>query len=124
MENLLVTIEDVKNELDVDLQNSLGKQPKYVDKWIARVQRTILNHIARYAYGGMARVEELLQNQCNVRVVQQAIIEQIDYLASNNFVQPDKVMNTGAGQVAEPVIAPLAHQILLNAGLLYAGACL
>lgn len=121
MEQLLITIEDVKNELDISLADELGMQPKQVDRWLARVQRTVINHIARYAYSGITQAERLLQNERNKAVVRQAIIEQIDYLATNNFVQADKVMNT-SGQVAEPVIAPLAHQLLLNAGLLYTGA--
>lgn len=38
MEQLLVTVEDVKNELDIDLAEELNKQPKYVDKWLLRQQ--------------------------------------------------------------------------------------
>lgn len=121
MENLIVKVEDVKNELDLDLVIELGKQPKYVDRWLARIQRTVINHIAKYAYGGIRQVERMLTNQRCVESVKEAILEQIDYLASNNFVQADKVMDV-SGQAAEPVIAPLAHQILLNAGLLYTGA--
>ena len=121
MEQLYVTVEDVKNELDISLADELGMQPKQVNRWIARVQRTIVNHIARYAYGGIQQVKRMLQYDCNVEVVQKAIIEQIDYLAVNNFVQPDKVMNVSGQQTAEPIIAPLAHQMLLNAGLLYTG---
>ncbi len=122
MEQLFVTVEDVKNELDISLAEELQLQPKQVDRWLMRVQRTILNHIARYAYGGMEKVRRLIRFEKNLEVVREAIIEQIDYLATNNFVQADKVMNTGGGQLAEPVIAPLAHQVLLNAGLLYTGA--
>ena len=122
MEQLYVTVEDVKNELDISLAEELGLQPKQVDRWLARVQRTIVNHIARYAYGGIEQARHMLCHERNLKVVREAIIEQIDYLATNNFVQADKVMNTGGGQVAEPVIAPLAHQLLLNAGLLYSGA--
>lgn len=121
MEKLIVTVEDVKNELDLDLGAELGLKPQFIDKWLKRVQRTILNHMARYAYDGMSQVQSLLACQHNVDVVKEAIIEQIDYLATNNFVQADKIMSTN-GQFAEPVIAPLAHQVLLNAGLLYAGA--
>lgn len=121
MEQLLITVEDVKNELDISLADELGMQPKQVNRWLSRVQRTIVNHIARYAYGGIKQAERMLQNERNRTVVRQAIIEQIDYLATNNFVQADKVMNT-SGQIAEPIIAPLAHQLLLNAGLLYTGA--
>lgn len=121
MKELIVTLEDVKNELDIDLSADLGKQPPYVDKWLMRIQRTVLNHIARYAYNGIRQVEYMLCCEKNRAVIKEAIIEQIDYLASNNYVQADKVMST-SGQFAEPVIAPLAHQILLNAGLLYTGA--
>lgn len=121
MEQLLITAEDVKNELDISLADELGMQPKQVNRWLARVQRTIVNHIARYAYGGIKQAERMLLNEHNKSVVRQAIIEQIDYLATNNYVQADKIMNTG-GQIAEPVVAPLAHQLLLNAGLLYTGA--
>lgn len=121
MEKLIVTVEDVKNELDIDLGAELGLKPQFINRWLKRIQRTILNHIAKYAYNGMSQVERMLCNPRNVEVVKEAIIEQIDYLATNNFVQADKVMSTN-GQFAEPVIAPLAHQVLLNAGLLYAGA--
>lgn len=122
MEQLLITVEDVKNELDISLASELDMQPKQVDRWIMRQQRTILNHIARYAYGGMEQVKRYLCNPCNVKVIQEAIIEHIDYLADNNYVQPNKVMNVNGAQIVEPVIAPLAHQILLNAGLLFTGA--
>lgn len=124
MDKLLITVEDVKNELDIDLAIELGKQPKQVNRWILRQQRTILNHVARYAYGGMRQVERMLQCEDNVNVVREAIIEQIDYLHTNNFVEPNRVMNVSGQEAAEPVIAPLAHQVLLNSGLLYTGACL
>ena len=119
-EQLLITAEDVKNELAIDLAKELDIQPKQVERWLARVQRTIVNHIARHVYRGIRQAERLVCNEQNKSVVQRAILEQIDFLAKNNFVQADKVMNTN-GQAVEPVIAPLAHQMLLNAGLLYAG---
>ena len=121
-EQLLITAVDVKNELGIDIGVELGIQPAQVERWLARVQRTIINHIASYAYGGLEEAERRVNLPQNKTVMQRAILEQIDYLAANNFVQADKVMKTGA-QVAEPVIAPLAHQMLLNAGLLYTGAC-
>lgn len=121
MDKLLITVEDVKNELGISLASELELQPKQVDKWLMRQQRTILNHIARYAFGGMAQVERMLERDENVKIVREAIIEHIDYLADNNFVQPNKVMNVNGAQSVEPTIAPLAHQLLLNAGLLYTG---
>lgn len=122
MDQLLITVEDVKNELGISLAAELDMQPKQVDKWIMRQQRTILNHIARHAYRGMEQVKRMLERDENVKVIREAIIEHIDYLADNNFVQPNKVMNVSGQQSVEPTIAPLAHQILLNAGLLYTGA--
>ncbi len=118
--NLLVTIEDIKNELDIDLQVTLGKQPQYVNKWIGRQQETVLNHIASYRYGGRSDVNRLLESGEVVSVVRKAIIEQIDYLAENNFVQPQQAMTADYSSL--PHVAPLAHQILENAGLLYSGA--
>lgn len=122
MEKLLVTVEDVKNELDISLASELEMQPNQVNKWIMRQQRTVLNHIARYAYGGMQQVERMLKHEQNVKVVCEAIIEHINYVAENNYVQPNSVMNVSGEQAVEPIIAPLAHQVLLNAGLLYTGA--
>lgn len=121
MEDLLITVEDVKNELGINLVVELDKQPKYVDKWLKRnVQTTIFNHIARYRRCGIEAVARMISYPPYAKTIKDAMIEQVDYLASNNYVQANKVMNTG-GQVAAPIIAPLAHQLLLNAGLLYTG---
>ena len=117
MEQLLITVEDVKNELDLSIADELGLQPKQVNRWIMRQQQTILNHIASNS-NGSAGLEALLADENNVKVVRAALIEQIDYVADNNFVQPNNVMNVDGQQVVEPAIAPLAHQMLLNAGLL------
>lgn len=119
---LLVTATDIKNELDIDLATDLNMQPRQVERWIYRVQSTILNHVARYRYGGAETLYMVLANQRYKAAIEEAIVEQVEYLSTNNYVQPEKVMNTSKGQVAEPVIAPLAHQILLNAGVLYTGA--
>lgn len=119
---LLITPEEVKNELEVDLVAELGVQPKQAERWLLRVQRTIINHVARYTYGGVESVWRRMNDERYKSVIKEAIIEQIDYLATNNYVQADQIMKTGQGQLAEPIIAPLAHQLLLNAGLLYTGA--
>ena len=118
MEQLLITVEDVKNELGVSLANELNMQPKQVNKWIMRQQQTILNHAAAGINGGMDQLELVLQDESKVKIVRAAIIEQINYVASNNFVQPNVVMNVDGQQAVEPTIAPLAHQMLSNAGLL------
>ncbi|MCM1290184.1 MAG: hypothetical protein NC132_05520 [Corallococcus sp.] len=116
MEQLLITVEDVKNELDLNLSAELGMQPKQTDAWLLRVQRTVVNYIADFA-GGLAQAEQLLENAQNKKVAQQAMIEQIYYLSNNNYVQANGVMNIGE-QTVQPVIAPLARQLLSNAGLL------
>lgn len=120
MEQLLVTVEDVKNELNLSIADELGMQPRQVNKWIRRQQQTILNYIAPHVDGGMAQLQTMLQDESNAKAVREALIEQIDYIASNNFVQPNNVMNVDGQQAVEPTIAPLAHQMLLNAGLLRA----
>lgn len=118
MEQLLVTVEDVLNELDINLAEALNKQPKFVDKWLLRQQRTILNYIATCAHCLMAQVEQMLQNDDNKNVIRNAILEHIDYVAANNYVEPNKVMCIGDEQTVKPAIAPLAHEMLQNAGLL------
>ena len=118
MEQLLVTVEDVKNELDINLASELDMQPKQIDKWLMRQQLTILSYIAGTVNGDMGKVELMLKDESKAKAVRAAIIEQINYIAGNNFVQPNKVMNIDGQQVVEPTIAPLAHQMLLNSGLL------
>lgn len=116
MEQLLVTVEDVKNELDVSIADELHIQPRQADRWIMRQQQVILNYIA-LSVGGTEQAAQLLGDSSSVDVVRKALIEQIGYVARNNFVQADLVMNLD-GQTVAPTIAPLAHQMLLNAGLL------
>lgn len=120
MEQLIITAEDVLNELDINLSEALGKQPKFVDKWLLRQQRTILNYIASCAQCSLAQVEQMLQSDENKNVIRDAILEQIDYVAANNYIEPNKVMNIGDGQTVKPAIAPLAHEMLQNTGLLHA----
>lgn len=85
---------------------------------MTNVKRTILNYIATCAHCLMSQVEQMLQNDDNKNVICNAILEHIDYIASNNYVEPNKVMNIGDGQAVKPAIAPLAHEMLQNAGLL------
>ena len=118
MEQLLVTVEDVKNELDISIASELSMQPKQVNKWIMRQQQTILNHIASYGNGDVEQLEPMLKDESKVKAIRAAIIEQINYIADNNFVQPNNVMNIDGQQTVVPAIAPLAHQMLLNSGLL------
>ena len=118
MEQLLITVEDVKNELDLSIADELGLQPAQVNKWLMRQQQTVLNHIALHIDGGLAQLQLKLQDESNVKVVRAALIEQINYIAGNNFVQPNNLMNVDGQQTAEPTISPLARLMLLNAGLM------
>ena len=118
---LLVSIADVKNELDIDLEKEFGKTSQHVDKWLGSQQREILNHIARYAYGGMVKVEAYLLRPQARQIIKQAILEQINFLAHNNFVEAKYVADMDVANKMRD-IAPMAHEILLNAGLLYSGA--
>ncbi|MDE7454995.1 MAG: hypothetical protein K2M64_04120 [Clostridia bacterium] len=119
-EKLIVSVEDIKNELNLDVGDDLGMQPQQVQRWIARQQSRILNYIAYCAKVGIEQVNSMLNDPHNVKVVREAILEHIDFLADNNYVQADNLLKLN-GQTAEPSIAPLAHLILLNAGLLNTG---
>ena len=80
-----------------------------------------MNHIARYAHSGMKQVESYLLNPIAKKIIKQSIIEQIDFLAHNNFVVAKHIANVDVANKTRS-IAPMAHEILLNAGLLYSGA--
>lgn len=118
MEQLLVTVEDVKNEFDINLTEELDTQPKYVDKWLLRQQRTILNYIASSSGQSMESVEKLIEDEANKKVICDAILEHIGYVAANNYVEPNRVMSISAEHTVLPAIAPLAAEMLRNAGLL------
>lgn len=120
--NCIVTVDDVKNEIDIELSVALGNSPQYVNKWLERQQRAILNHIAKYAWGGIQQAEAYLNDPQSREIIKRALLEQIDFLAHNNFVDASDIADR---EVASKMrdIAPLAHDILLNGGLLYTGAC-
>lgn len=119
--DILVSAEDVKNETGIDLSKVLGKEGQLANKWIERQQRTILNYIARYAYGGIEQAESYLRHPVTAQIIRQALLEQIDFLAHNNFIDASEIANKEVANNTSD-IAPLAHDILLNAGLLYTGA--
>lgn len=117
----IVTVEDVKNETGIDLSQELGKSPQLVNKWLERQQREILHYIARYAWGGIAQAEAYLCDPRTAGIIKQAILEQIEFLAHNNFIEAKDIADK---EIADKTryIAPLAHDILIDAGLLYTGA--
>lgn len=120
---LLITYEDVKNELDIDLAAELGMSPRATNKWLEEQQDNVLTYIAGYAYRGMPQVQQYLQCDEYVDVIKQAILKQIGYLAANKWVEPDMVA-AKAGQELTPFIAPRAAKYLLSHGLLYTGLIL
>ena len=117
----IVTAEDVKNATGIELSKVLGKECQYVNRWLERQQRAILNHIACYAWGGIQQAESFLENPRSRAKIKEALIEHIDFLAHNNFIDASDIADKDVTQRMHNV-APLAHQILLNAGLLYTGA--
>ncbi|MCH5157475.1 MAG: hypothetical protein J1G02_06350 [Clostridiales bacterium] len=119
--NCIVTAEDIKNEIGIDLSQALGKQSQYINRWLERQQRSILNHIARYAYGGIEQAEGYLHYPVTAQVIREALIEHIVFLSHNNFIDASEIANKDVADNMRD-IAPLAHDILLNGGLLYTGA--
>ena len=117
---LLVTYEDVKNKLGIDLSAELGLQPRETNEWLEEQQDNVKTYIAGYAYGGMAQVEKYLQCEEYAEVIRKAIVKQIAYLAANRWVEPDMLADS-PGQELTPFIAPRAAKYLLSHGLLYTG---
>lgn len=117
---LLVTYEDIKNELDIDLSKELGKSPRATNNWLQDQQDNVLTYIAGYAYYGQKQVEMYLQCEETRNVIKQAIVKQIDYLAANKWVEPDMLSATPGAELT-PFIAPRAAKLLLTNGLLYTG---
>ncbi len=117
---LLVTYEDVKNELDIDLIQELGKSPRAVNEWLEEQQDNVKTYIAGYAYCGMTQVERYLQVPEYADVIRKAIIKQISFLADNKWVEPDKLVAKPREEL-QPFIAPRAAKLLLAHGLLYTG---
>lgn len=116
---LLVTYEDVKNELGVDLIVELG-QPRDVNLWLKRQERVVLNFIAAHKISGYVAVQEMLKDEKATAIIKQAIIEHIHYLAENKFVEPDLLAQKNGDQLV-PTIATQAQWTLENSGLLYSG---
>lgn len=120
MNELLVTVEDVKNALGIDIGADLGLNPKQTNRWLQRTQRHILTYIALHAYHGERQVQEYLQDDGLVKVIKEVILEQIEFIKANNYVEADKVLQVNGGST-EPAIAPYARDLLLASGLLYTG---
>ena len=119
---LLVTYEDVKNELGVDLTVELG-QPRDVNLWLKRQERVVLNFIAAHKISGYVAVQEMLKDEKATAIIKQAIIEHIHYLTENKFVEPDLLAQKDGDQLV-PSIACQAQWTLENSGLLYSGTIL
>lgn len=117
---LLVTFEDIKNELDIDLEKELGLSPRAVNNWLEDQQDNVLTYIAGYAYNGMSQVQRYLNVPEYNAVIKQAIVKQIAYLAANKWVEPD-MLSAVPGAELTPFIAPRAAKLLLTHGLLYTG---
>ena len=120
---LLVTYEDVKNELGVDLGEELNLQPREVNLWIKRQERAVLNYIAAHKMRAIIAVKQMLKNEAAVEIIKQAIIEHINYLHENKYVEPDLLAQKD-GTNWSPSIACQAQWTLENSGLLYSGTIL
>lgn len=117
---LLITYEDVKNELGYDLAALRGESPKEVNIWLRKQQNRILDFIGSCAFGGAWAVERLVNDETAVKVIKGAILRQIDYKVETKFVDTDRIVHRD-GEGYLPEIDESARQLLENSGLLYAG---
>ncbi len=128
----LVAQDLIKTVTGIDVKERLNAPTSDVaNHWIRRQENIILQHIAKYRYGGMKTVNRMLNNDFARKVIIDAVVEQVEYILTNKMVDPTLLMGiTGkTGEIRaeskdaimEYAVAPLAHDMLLNAGLLYCG---
>lgn len=117
---LLITYEDVKNETGIDLTAEMGLQPREVNLWIKRQERTVLNYIAAHKVSGYIAAQKMLQDETATAVIKQALLEHIQFLRENKFVEPDLLAQKNGDQLV-PSVAVQAQWTLENSGLLYTG---
>lgn len=113
----LITVEDVKNELGIDVVAELGKTPQYAERFLSGVATEVLNHIADYAFYHMAQVRRYLANPHKRAVIREAVLDQVVFLSANGWVNASDIAdkNVANGTIG---IATKAHERLLNEGLL------
>lgn len=120
MEQLLVTYEDVKNELGQDLATLRGESPNEINIWLRKQQNKILDFIGECAFGGAWTVSKLLKDETAVAIIRKAILRQIDYKIEIKFVDTDRIIHKD-GEAYYPDIDENARKLLENSGLLYSG---
>lgn len=112
---LLVTVEDVKNELDIDLAQELGVQPRQANNYLLAKQEEVLTFIGGYAYYGARQVQYYLTVERCIGVIKRAILIQIQALAERRWVEFD----TDARDNSQ--ISPRVKRYLGANGLLFTG---
>ncbi len=127
---MLVTFEEIKNALDIDLPARLHKSISAAEHWLERQEDIVISHIAEYAFYKYAQTEKYLQDEQKKEVIKKSIIEQVDYVLTS-AVDVTKIIPVAsrAGSFSALnkqsldgyEIAPLAHKLLLENGLLYTG---
>lgn len=120
MEQLLVTYEDVKNELGQDLATLRGESPNEINIWLRKQQNKILDFIGSCAFGGAWTVDRFLHDPTAVAIIRKAILRQIDYKIEIKFVDTDRIVHRD-GEAYYPDIDENARKLLENSGLLYTG---
>lgn len=113
----LLTVEDVKNELGIDLIKVKGG---FAQSWINSQVDEVLFYIGQFAYGGYPQALRMLEDDYKKGIICKATLKHIEYLATNNFVEPDNII-TKKGQEYNTGIAIRARELLMASGLLFCG---
>lgn len=105
----IVTAEDVKNLLNINLVEELEfSAPQYADEYLELRTQEVLDYIATYAWGGRKRVEQYLASPQKKATIKRAVLKYIEELMRRNYVIPVTLY--------ESVV-----RVLAGGGLLYLG---
>lgn len=129
---LLFTVSDVFNTTNINLAERLGATDngtQYVENWCKERQDEILDYIGSYAWDGRRQAERYTQSPYFAKTIVEAIMYQIQYVVENegqNNIGGILLHSRGMSKLSmkerlEAGIAPRAHRVLENHGLLYRG---
>lgn len=129
---LLFTVSDVFNATNINLAERLGatdNSTQYVENWCKERQDEILDYIGSFAWGGRKQAERYANSPSLAPRIVEAVMYQIRYVVENEgqsniggiLLHSRGMSKLSMKERLESGIAPKAHRVLENNGLLYRG---